>query len=1251
MADPNESRTGGIDEITRVVEAAKEQVRKEVKATNDSSTNPDQEKIRLGERIREELERAKLAAQEVVNDEVEAKAKGRRELFKKEEGKKALTALTKAVEAVRQGIDPSYISKTKEGAVVLQKIAEEKADFTPSVASAITYYFGDYLFGDKRLIDPSSGKISEEAVKKFSELKQVNSIAAEKIAQAIEKAATEMGILEDEVREKLKVETPSMSHPSFRISSQEERERQKIFSEINEKAVQALKNQQISFDELSAINHFLLTGEKSAKFDKAVEKIGVSSQTIEKYRKITQQINQEMLDFGMIVESYAQAWVKYVNEAKKEFSVENLQKYFRRDKDGKIILSREDRQFIKERIRRYIYLGLSTIHENHSEPFRKLMGEHQDVSYYIIMIRQVVKDSFDKIIKLIPDKPENSDLIYFLTDASGAYVSRIYSQAEVFHDAPLLARDLGTTEKILDFLRYLFPSQLAELFDDDRMFMTIARDEMAMLLRKYLVDRDNQYDGSLLSGQYQKEGVFWQEWFKKEYRERLKKRLRELAKGNEKELEYLEENEWKIEMVATYAEAIGVMTLLDGEVLATSDPVSHFRNVHPLMSLLSAKHNWSTGRGRSGPGFINKYLLGMEVEMYPKQRGLLKRLFSKKRFDPEEIKKEIDSLVEVQGARIVDNIFNASGLYYQLLSMFNLPNSFNSWDGWRIQKIPQEFIALVNLALEKKINKEDGKLLTADDWQNIFDFAFNLHGTSFLWWSIKGEVGRLNFEIYNRLKALGFSDAQIEEIKSKNAVKNLIEITFNGQKRKLNYLEFEELKLSQRRGELYFRYLQRNPGDFLMILNQVCPEVFSFSGDSKKHDLLFKYDPNTSGEVLRKQLEKEGMKKPEIDSFVKKHRTFWERWKGSYTELKRFHDWYNRIATSGNKNFLDADGKFSKKKFIENFYDASATAYARMKKANEPIAQEIKDIFNSNLSSAEKKQKIEPLVKKMRACLTKEDFLGFEEMWEIFAGKDGFFEAMTGLAFENADQYFNKFGGLDGEGEMNIFFNIAHNWSLNNGDINPFAADIPYYELFRTIGFSGEDTIKRTFEANLTNYKQVLSQLGKLEVLLWNASQSNSLAEIMKLHQSIYDTLSGMVSQEYAWRANYILAQIVANFFAEHSVLRDPKWAWLGPVGWLARLVVGENTSLSKLLTKNRHAFSMDSNALRTYFEMLRKDHLINPELNGPWGMEQLNRVFETSMPEFIFGDVAPKVVWSIILFMLLVYIKKAIEEAGGKKK
>jgi len=1246
MANPNETGAGGVDEMTRFVNEIKEEVKKKVDEANKSS-NPEEEKRKLGKEIREEIERAKLAAQEAVFDEVEARMRGR-DFHKKEEGKKVLRVLTRAIEAIRLGVDPSEIAKTKAGAAILQKIADFGVDFTPSVASAIIYYFGDYLIGDKNLVD-FSGKITEEAVTKFSELAKTNHPAAEKLAEAVRRAAEEgkiTGLTVEEVRNKFKTqETPY--HSSSRVSSQEEKERQKIFREINEKAVAALKNKQISFAELSAINHFLLTGEKLAQFDEVAAKIGVSSEMVEKYAKITRQINQEILQFGLL-EQYASAWVKYVKEAQQEFSMENLQRYFRRDKDGKIVLSREDRQLIKDRIKRFLYLGLSTIHENHSQPFHKLMGEHQDVVYYISMIRQVVKDSFDKIRRLIPDTEENSDLIYFLTDVSGAYLSRVYSQAEVFHDVPLFTRDLGAAEKILDFLRYLFPSQLAELFDDDLMFMTIARDEMTMLLRKYLVDRGNQYDGSLLSGQYQREGVFWQEWFKKEYRERLKKRLRELAKGNEKELEYLEENEWKIEMAATYSEAIGALTLLDGEVLATSDPVSHFRNVHPLMSLLSAKHNWLTGRGRGAAGLITKYLLGMTVEMYPKKRGLLKRLFSKKRFVPEEIKKEIDALTEIRGAEIIDNIFNASGLYMQLMSMFNLPNSFNSWDGWRIQKIPQEFIELARLAIEK--NVKEGEKLSGDDWQKIFDFGFNLHGTSFLWWSIKGELSRLTAEIDRRLSALGFSKAEIAEIKSKHALRNLIEVSFNGQRKKLNYVEFEELKLGQRRGELYFRYLRRNPGDFLMILHQICPEVFSLPGDPNQHDLLFKYGPDISEEVLRRLLKKDGIE--HIDVFIKKHRVFWERWKGSYEELKRVHEWYNQIAVSGNKNFLDADGKFSKKKFFDHFYDASATAYARMKKANEPLVQEIKEIFNNpNLSSSEKKQKITPLLGRLRAYLSKEDFLGFEEMWEIFAGKGGFFEAMTGLAFEDADQYFKKFGGMEGEGEMNIFFNIAHNWFLNNGDINPFAADIPYYEVFKAISFAGEDMIKRTFEGNLVTYKEVLSKLGKLEELLWNASQSGNLTEIMKLHQSIYSTLSGFVSQEYAWRANYILAQIVANFFAEHSVLRDPKWAWLGPLGWLARLGIGDKTSLSKILTNNRYAFSMDSNALRTYFEMLRKDHLINIESEGPWGMEQLNRVFETSMPEFIFGDVAPKVVWSILIFMLLVYIKKAMEETEGKKK
>jgi hypothetical protein len=1261
MADNNETRTGGVDATTEIVEAAKKEVAEKVRGADN-----DEKKRRLGEEVRREIKETPSKLQQIMEA-----LKGQLMLNKianlehNDNGKAALRTLTKAVEIVKiektqsgqPGIISSQIAAAPQGLPVLEKLAEQSLNIP--TAAAIEYFFSDFIFGDKEIV--RAGEITQEALDAFKELASFDPFAAGKIKTAIKDAAAErkIVILPDEIEKKLKTDESKVNENGQMVSAKDEKERQKIFRDINQKMMTAIKDKQISFREVSIINDFLLTGEKSPELEEIVQKIGVPLTDIERYAKITQQLNKEILKFG-IMESYAPAWIKYVREAQEEFSIENLKKYFKRDEaNGRVTLSREDRQYLKDQVMKYLYLGLREIHEEHSESFSHLISQRQDIQYYITMIRQVVKDSFDKVINGIAPTEENRDLRYFLSDIASKYPGRVYSQAQVFHDIPFLARDLGTTEKIIDFIRYFFPSQLAEFFDDQKMFMTIARDEMSMFLRKYLVDGGNQYGGDLLSGQYQQKGVYWEQPFNQRYRERLKNRLLAVAK-NEAEREYIESNDWKIEMAATYAEAIGVMTLLDGEILATSDPVSHFRNVHPLMSLLSAKHNWLTGRGRGEAGLISKYLLGMGVEMYPKQRALLQRLFSKKGFNPEAIKDEIDHLVEVHGEKIIDNIFNASGLYYQLLSMFNLPNSFNSWDGWRIQKIPQEFITLVDLALGKKINKKDGKLLTAEDWQKIFDFGFNLHGTSFLWWSIKGDVSRLSFEVTNRLKALGFSDEQIQNIKTK-ATENLISVDFNGQKRRINYIEFEELKLAQRRGELYFRYLQRNPGDFLMILHQVCPEVFTIGeeGGNWQHSLLFKFGPGASEKEIVNYIKglrdasgrKRDIGDDEIKTFLKKHRTFWERWKGSYEELLRLHQWMTKISPK----FSGRDGKFNKNELIDKFYEVSATAYARMKRENEPIKQQIQEVMNDkDLLPEEKKTKIAELSAKMRAYLRKEDFIGEEaqKIWEIFAGEDGLFKAMTGLDLTNSNPYFKKFGGVNSDGEINIFFNIAHNWYLNNGDNNPFAADIPYYEVFRTVGLSGEDMIKRTFEANLGTYKEVVSKLGGLENVLWKAAKTGNLEEIKKLHEGIYNTLSGLVGQEYAWRANYILAQIVSNFFAEHSILRDPKVAWLGPLGFLARLGVGgDKISLSKILTKDRHAISMDSNALRTYFEFLRSNKFVNIEPGGAWGMEQLNRVFETSTPEFIFGDVAPKVLWSIAIFMFLIYLKKAWEEAEGKKK
>jgi hypothetical protein len=140
------------------------------------------------------------------------------------------------------------------------------------------------------------------------------------------------------------------------------------------------------------------------------------------------------------------------------------------------------------------------------------------------------------------------------------------------------------------------------------------------------------------------------------------------------------------------------------------------------------------------------------------------------------------------------------------------------------------------------------------------------------------------------------------------------------------------------------------------------------------------------------------------------------------------------------------------------------------------------------------------------------------------------------------------------------------------------------------------------------------------------------------------------MGQEYAQRANYILAQIVSKFFLEHSLARDPKLNLVFPLSLITRLSLGKNISLSKITTNNLHAYTMDTNAVRTYFMKLAYELNVIPA-DGAWSKEHIERVFDATKEQFFVGDFVPKFLWFFVLFLLLTYIKKAFEESQGKKK
>jgi len=1251
MADNSETGKGGVDEVTQVVEVVKEEVRKEVEAANRSS-NPDQEKKRLGEKIKEELEKTKLAAQEAVSDEVEARMRGR-DLLKKEEGKKALRALTRAVEAVRQGIDPTYISKTKEGAIVLQEIAKEKIDFTPSTASAIEYYFGDYLFGDKKIVDSSSGKINEDFVKRFSELKQINTIAAEKITEAIKKAAEGRkisGLTVEEVEKKLKIEKTDESkktNTNQYITVEEEDEWFLLFKKLGDVINKNID--QLSEDERKAIFLFQWGGdlgrtpEERQAFEKAINKLSIEKNEVDRYLFLRQKFTNLPLE---LIKNYSGTYRNILERAEKDFNVNNLVKIFV-NKDGKIDPSSiAARKNLKELINKYYFKVLKEIHSNKSMEFNQVMRENQSYSYFFSGLSQIIFQACEELERSLPkevfqndkgdiDKDKKRDFIFFLTDVKTRFQSSIMTYANIMHNLPLWARGgPDNFEKWSQFMGNLFHSELAEVFDDDG-FMDMARRVVTTVIRREIAKNGNQYPSDLISGQYNQEGVRWSQNFESLIREELEK-VAEASGIN------LEEDGWKIERALVYSPAIGIDTLIDIETMATADPKwADFKGIHPLLQVISAKFNWGLGRGDPAAQQIARYLLGMEVNLFPKKEGIV-RFWRKKKWVPRQFADLIDREVRRYGDEVMGQLFSAGGLYQELLNMLTIAPSLISRHGWRMEGIYKEFSGF---DVVKKIrgDVELGNFWKKDsvwaqkNWQDLWDEAIKQYGTASLWWFLTAGPSRLSQEMKRLVaKQKGEEEANVNFIEYQPGVyrvtnKMLEEVfTFRigDEVKKMSLLEIRQIRMNQLRGELFFRYLRRDPGNFFLILTQMAPQLTTESNDLFDKVIAKIQGAKTKQATIEAIENLKGIDQVKKEKLLAEFNNLYSKWGDFVFKLIDVRSFLLKQVEKEQKK----DPKKEKIRFkdIKGFIDFLVT--------------------QSNTA-------LEKTIKKGEIFVSEDDFTDDTIKKFIFGDKNGksdeekigLIGLTTGASQDKLDDFYKNFGDFDNFGKDNFFYRMANAWFIKELDINPFSADINHFAVFKHIGKGGEDVFTRLHGDTLTIFQKCIKELATLNNLLLDAANTGNMEKIYALHKSIYDGLSGAMGQEYAQRANYILAQIVSKFFLEHSLARDPKLNLFLPLNLLARLELGKNISLSKITTNNLHAYTMDTNAVRTYFMKLSHELRVIPA-DGAWSKEHIERVFDATKEQFFVGDFVPKFLWFIILYLLFMYIKKAIEELKGNK-
>lgn len=1218
------------------------------------------EQIKARESIAKELERdlkeIETLASKVVKEETDNKSKGKVPLSP--EGAKAkmkvLQTFYKVIEYIKKGVvDSSLISKTEEGAFLLKEIAESEEIYSnPDMIPYLYSYLGDFIFQDRPLELKAQAGQETDFQKALDNLINSDPTVARYFLEILGK-----GISSGRIKNISRADFDNFIYVNRDKLASEESGRQatrprrmtlqdiKDLKEITFQIAKSLeaKRSELSPEDIRRINLALVYQTRlPSELSKALVDLGLTNDLIERYNEIKE--NYFAIPDFSYLESWAPALASILNEAKKEFS--DLTAYFSEFKDGQLTLSREMKLKFADLIKKYYYLVLKPVLADRSKPFHENFSHHTEVQYALSVLRQLISFSCQRIREILPkDSGKNyDDIVQFLEDKGESFQARIFSYTSMFHDLPLYIRNLGAIEKIKDFFSFLFPSEIAEFFDDETGFMQIARDTLSLMIREHLVEGKNQYRGDFLSGKYIEEGVRWSQLFRDKYREKIRELGKKFNLINEDE-------EWKVDMIVLFSEGIGIATLIDPEILITSDPVPHFREVHPIMSFLSAKHNWRGGRGQDAPGKISKFLLHMDVDLLPEnRRSWLERMWSKKRWVPEEFANLVDKGLKTYGEKIVKQFLNLGSAYQELISMFNLPNSINSWNGWRIEgMIPTELNKVLNILglsdygsfWKSDLNETE----YSNKWQEIFYKIGQIYGTSGIWQSIGGVVGgagvnRLNSELKRffvdcckgDINRADFEFKEFFDEVRKNSGNRGLEKIFEFKDRpgeKFTFFEVRQIRLTQLRGEAFFRYLRRNPADFLMLVTQVCPDLLDDKGTI--------FLDETSIESLS------GKTKLEKELLLARQKELKIKWGEHFETLKKIHKWL--IDNKGNKSIID---------FIKEFNEVMISAYNRRKISEERTRREIlRIVSDGSIPESEKKNRLNALFNELSFYLRREDLDGDEKerFWNLFAGEGGLFETLTGMKFHDADNFFSKFGSYSTAGKKNFFFVMANNWFVKNAEVNPFAADIAYYDVFKQIGTPGESTFARLIDANITNYKEVVTKIINLEEILFEVAQTGKMDKIYDLHAKIDQTLGGLVGQEYARRANFILAQIVTKFFMERSILRDPKLNWLlGPLAWLARGVFGKNVSLSKILTNNVHAFSMDSERMREYFMYLSHYTSILPQ-KGIWSREHLEKIFEVELPYYLFGEASPQFVWFFILFLLFSNIKKAIEsESKGRR-
>lgn len=619
-----------------------------------------------------------------------------------------------------------------------------------------------------------------------------------------------------------------------------------IAAEINEKIKQNLLNpddQKLSPEEQINLGRFIRGDASYQDVREALNKIGLSPELGEEFESIAKSLFEfSPRDIDRYVGSISNPFLRdMLLEAKDSFDIHRiLADYFDKTTDSdtgeetyKFTQDQGKRKQFRKVVDKYFYDLFQKIDENPAKLFQDVFDPYQD-SFYLNGLKGLISEinSSPELKKLINNEKNYKEFTEYMRQGINGRLQSLLNFGEVFHNLPIYAADPSNFERWPSFFAQLFPSEIAGFLDDP--VMKIAKSTSEQYIRMRLALNGNKIPPDIFAGEYGEKEVAWVLKDQEALIELVRKRVKILP--NSEKIQ-----EWEILRAISYARGLGLITLRDFVVMGTADSASDFKSIPDQVMFVRQRHKWGQGRGGTSPLHLPE-LLTMDIIHNPEKRSVLKRIFKKRPWVPSKIRKYVDDKIRLFGSKIDLALLDRKGTWQELMNIFDI-GSLEDRAGWRI-----DHLITADPEIKGKLSGNDPEYpeytehldyskkstWTDHQWDKFFDIITEELGVGGLSFFYGGRVDaemekELKIRLVEELKEIKADDWEEGVVHDYHLGSKAFEKIFEVDGKKLTFLDRRQQKESEIKGKIFERLYRRAPGNFLMNLTQLVPEILKIS--------------------------------------------------------------------------------------------------------------------------------------------------------------------------------------------------------------------------------------------------------------------------------------------------------------------------------------------------------------------------------------------------------------------------------------